>query len=391
MFNQMKINIIVLIFLFVISFNNLAKASDIDTTKDVPINTSRERLNSQNQLLFEFDSRSYAYNLEFMGIPYVNGETWFGDNLRLLLHYKVGDDITYTGGLYAAMIYGENEFLDPIAPVLTFNYEPDKNFYLTIGSLDRRKHALIEPLYDDSTDLTWEIVTWAMLNGHKIIVLTPTNVSNFIVYSRPLDNGVEVYTANFKPLSFQTWFNWRAIEEAADGITVRPGDYDASAIALLDFKSSTGIVINGQWHYIHRYGVYNDRGVTQSDNALDAGISYTPSFMPNAKLSANLLFSNAVIDDLNLEHNGEGQELKLDYNLYNWQLFATYWNGNSFYAEDGNQMYQASRFTNIGFLRKVDITKGVNISFGLTIYFLNNTWTHSEWCYFNFDRLFKLL
>jgi hypothetical protein len=374
--NNQRLMTIILAFFLIMSLCTCVLADDVSPSK----NTEDKNTISPNQLLFDFDSRNYIYNLEYMSIPQREGETWFGDNLRLLFNYKVGDDITYTAGMYVAQIYGENEFLNPIAPVLTFNYEPNQDFYLTLGTLDRKRHALHDALFDETLEYPRGISAMAR-------VFRRAPLSNYTEYPRPLDNGVEIYTAHLRPVTLQAWGNWRY----SDSYT-HPGDYDTSAIALVDFKESTGIIINGQWHYINRFGLLDNQGVTQGDNVLDAGISYSPIFLPNIKFSANLLFSNAFVNNTNITLNGQGQEFRIDYNLYNWQIFTIFWNGKDFYAEDGNALYQAGYFSNIGFIRKVDITDGVNIAFGLTLYYsIDNTWTHSEKVCVNFDKIFKLL
>ncbi|MBF0540969.1 MAG: hypothetical protein HQK91_05915 [Nitrospirae bacterium] len=366
-----KINLTTIIFLFIILLSSSIYADDGAVSKENTL--------SPNQLLFEFDSRNYMFNLEYIGIPQREGETWFGDNLRLLFEYKAGSDITYTAGMFAAFIYGEQQFFNPIAPVVTFNYEPNKDFYLTLGTLDRKRHDLLDAIFDETLDFTRAISAMAT-------VFRRVPLSNFTEYPRPLDNGVEIYTAHLRPFTLQTWGNWRYLDSYT-----HPNEFDTSVIALLDFKETTGIIINTQWHYIYRYGLLNNQGVTQGDNVCDAGISYNPLFLQNIKFSANILFSNADVNSKNLHLNGNGQEVRLDYNLYNWRLFTIYWNSKNFYAEDGNAMYQANTFWNFGFTRKIDITDGVNIAFGLTVYRIDDKFTHSEKVYMNFDKIFKLL
>lgn len=337
-------------------------------------------------LTFDFDSRSYFYNLEYMGIPQREGETWFGDNLRLLLQKKQNKGITYTVGLYVASLFGEDQFFYPFAPVLTFNFAPSDDFYFTIGTLDRRKHALMDALFDETLEYSRVVSDWA--DRFRSVPL-----SNFVEYPRPLDNGVDIYFAYLKPLTLQLWGNWQYLNEVFDSsnFNAHTDNYDVGAIVLADFKSTVGIVLNGQWHYIHRYGVLNNQAVIQGDHAFDAGLSYIPSFIPKTMISANFLASIAQVYNTTQELLGTGQEFKLDYDLYGWKLFTIYWMGQDFYAEDGNPLYQAVDFWNFGFTKNIDIIDGVNIAFGLTIYYINNKFTHSEKVYINFDKIFNLL
>ena len=67
-------------------------------------------------------ARSFFYNLEYVGIPFRTGETFFGDHISPRFSYHPSDSVTLTGGMLVGKAYGSEETLDPVEPVFTFSY-----------------------------------------------------------------------------------------------------------------------------------------------------------------------------------------------------------------------------------------------------------------------------
>jgi hypothetical protein len=386
-FNKMKIT--ALIFLFIMQVSCIVLAAD----KDNIIEPS----NTQAGLVFDINSISYLYNHDYQGIPTHDSfgnpiyssparpgfyQTYYGDNLMLLMRYKDGKSITYTAGVFGGLIYGENDLFTPALPLLSFHYEPDDSFYMTFGTLDRSTHSgLLDAIFDDYLNYPSPATVAAKFRRLPLV--------NASEVPRPLENGYEMYFALLKSLTYQGWINWNYINSPQDRES-----FDCASILLIDLKTSIGLVLNGDWRYIHRGGQLYHNGSLMDGHVFDAGFSYYPSFIPNAKISANLLWSHDVGDryeEPQLTLDGNGQEVRLEYNLQGFNLSATYWNGKDFYTEDGNPFYQAEYFINFGVDKKFVITDGINIGFGIILYDVSGKFAHSEKVFLIFDKIFKLL
>jgi hypothetical protein len=356
-----------------------------------------------DELVFDINSKSYFYNQDYVGIPsYKNASeidtNYIGENVSLNMIYKAGKSVTFTAGVFAGIIYGSNEMSVPVMPILTFHYQPENNlqdkgaqqgsqqgaqlpsFYMIFGTLDRSRHNLIDAIFDDTLNYPKPLPAVAMFR--RLPLVNATQVP------RPLENGFEIFSAHLRPLIYQGWINWNYLNTSSSRES-----FDAASIILLDFKSWIGIEINGDWRYIHRGGQLYNYGALMDGHVFDTGLSYNPSFLQNAKLSVNFLWSHDVANRYRpeLTLNGNGQVVRLDYNLYDFNLFTTYWNGKNYYTEDGNPFYQANNFVNFGVNKKIEITDGMNIEIGLTVYSIDSKFTHSEKVFINFDKIFDML
>lgn len=381
------ITIVYIAALFVFVFFNVVFAQeDNDYLKDM--------VNPKAGLSLDISSITYSYNRDYKGLPAYDAlgapiysvtrsgfdQSYFGENVMLLLRYKDGKSITMTAGVFGGLIYGDDDLFEPVLPVLSLHYEPDNSFYITFGTLDRTKHVMIDALFDDA--LNYPRPPGENIQFRRLPIINSAEVP------RPLENGFEIYSALLRPLTFQGWINWNYINTPADRES-----FDSAAVLLIDLKSKTGLVINGDWRYIHRGGQLFNYGQLMDGHVFDAGFTYNPTFFPDIKLEANLLWSHDIANrfDPTFTLNGYGQEVRLDYNLKGIDLYTTYWNGRNFYTEDGNPFYQSSNFVNIGLNKKFDIGDGINIGIGVTVYFIDNKIANSEKIFLNFDKIYKLL
>ncbi|MBF0474160.1 MAG: hypothetical protein HQK93_10610, partial [Nitrospirae bacterium] len=326
LFNKMKITAVMII--FIMSLTSIVMAEDI--------NAINKMSNNQAGLAFNISSVSYLYNNDYVGIPTYNSfgrpiynvsrhgfdQVYYGENLMLLMRYKDGKSITFTAGVFGGLINGENDLYAPLMPVASFHYEPDNNFYLTFGTLDRGTHNMLDAIFDDT--LYYPKPSKEATLFRRLPLINSSEVP------KPLENGFEIYFGYLRPLTYQGWVNWNYVNTALDRES-----FDAASIFLLDLKSQIGLVLNGDWRYIHRGGQLYHNGTLMDGHVFNAGLSFYPTFIPNAKISANQLWSHDIANryDPSKTLNGNGQEARLEYNLYGFNLSTTYWNGRKFYTE----------------------------------------------------------
>ncbi len=315
----------------------------------IPLSTARG-----DGLEFNFNSKSYFHNLEYIDIPYREGETFFGDHITLQTVYKPNDVISYTGGVFLGKTYGAEVSLEPVQPILTFHYQPGDNFSLTFGSLKKEGHTFLDAIFDD-----------------------------VLQYTRPQETGFEIFAA-YKPVRGNLWINWQLLNTPE-----HREKFDFGSITEITVKP---VALDIQLHIIHRGGQLYGSGPVSDNYTSAIGITYPLPFFDECRISGHYLFSRDVPDRSipSLTQDGSGVEGEIFINILKWKIFYSLWSGDKFYTEDGDPFYQADSLMKLGFDRTFDITKKVNIILGATSYYIDDNFTHSAKLLVNFGADFKM-
>ncbi len=301
------------------------------------------------------DNQVYVNNLEYTGsVSQIRtGETFFGNHLTAGTQVEFIPPHFFRGGILTRMRFGDQK-IDTVLPVFSIHtLFLEKKLELIAGSLNVRH----------KTD---EFIT-----------------DNNLFYIRPAELGLQTI-ANFSHFDGETWIDWQRTENNIHG-----EKFDAGLVTK--FKSH-GFFGKLQWHYIHIGGqLYSNPDPVQDDHSFALGGGYTINlrWINKLELSADKLNSLFVIRGKG-RNSGNGYQAKILISPWNWNIFSTFWLGKKYYHEDGDLLYQANKYLQLGVMRTFQLSEGLDIAFDARAKMVNEKIVHSEGLLFSWNTAYPL-
>ena len=299
---------------------------------------------STNILKLDFKTEAFFHNLEYLeeAAEFKEGQTFFGNHVWFQGVYEANEEVSFSTGVFFGKIYGSEKSLDPIEPLLTFDYHPDDDFRFVFGNLDTKKHKLWEAIFDD-----------------------------VIRYDRPLETGAEIFYAH-NAFSERVWINWQKLNTSK-----HREKFDIGSISKLNLDP---LSFEAQAHIIHEGGQLHSEGSLSDNFVIGVGAQYKVRALNESRVSVRWLYSYDRPDrsDESLTKSGRGVEIEFYIPLSDWEIIYSAWFGDDFLTEDGDPFYRADELMKLEINKTFNITKNVEIVMGVTGFWLEDAFTHSE-------------
>ena len=254
------------------------------------------------------DVRFYGDNTEFGG-PYRDGETILGGQLLSFFEVPVGERITILAGGYADVRSGGDDDPNDSEPILSFRYRTGERSMFILGTLQtERRHGLIDPIQVSTLELT-----------------------------RPVESGIQ-YVAAGDDWSVDGFINWQR-----ENTPEHREAFDYGVVAAWELGAGFGL--EGQIHGFHVGGQLYDAGEEVYNNVVFApGARWTRDFpiVGESRVRAMYLLSTTTEDEVHPERPTDGDGIWVELSVRPWErtrLFAVVWQGEDFYAAEGDPNY----------------------------------------------------
>ena len=253
----------------------------------------------------------YGDNTEFF-TPFRTGETILGAQFSTFLDIAPSQRTRVYAGVFGDLRYGDDDFLDPVKPILSFRYETPATLGVlgTLETVDR--HGYLEPL---------EVTTLA--------------------FTRPIEYGVQLIQRR-RYWNMDLFLDWQGLNTPTSrevfnyGMVVRA--LPASFLAL-EF----------QFHGLHHGGQLFDAGVPVTNNtnsAIGATLQHRLGVLGRSALSGYYLSSRGHIDPAfpdSLPDRGHGTYLRAAVEPGGLvEVFALYWMGRNYHTDEGDPSYNSA-------------------------------------------------
>ncbi|MEO8201376.1 MAG: hypothetical protein ABI679_12695 [Gemmatimonadota bacterium] len=254
-------------------------------------------------------ARFYGDNTEFF-TPFRTGETILGAQFRTWLDVRPSAHTRFDAGVFGDYRFGENDFLDPVKPILSFRYETPVTTGM-LGTLETvRRHGYLEPL---------EVTT--------------------LEFTRPVEYGGQLIQRH-RRWNMDLFLDWQGLNTPSTreifnyGVVLqgRPADF-----ATLEF----------QFHGLHHGGQLFSAGVPVTNNTVNAiglRLHHDIPLMGSTELAGFYLSSKGNIDPAHptgRPDRGHGTYLRGQVAPGGIELFALYWAGRDFHTDEGDPNYNS--------------------------------------------------
>jgi hypothetical protein len=372
----MPIYRITLLFICLLAFNfNLkAQLNNTELEQNIQVNDSLT-----HQVLLSVSNQNFLRNNEYFH-DITTGYTLFGSLLNTQIAYLPNPHLRLQAGAFFRKDFG-NPKLKSIEPMLSLKYQQN-NFSVLIGNLEGNfSHRLIEPLY---------------------------NYERFITHYN--ENGIQV-KFDKKKIWSDTWINWEVMEYNKSDYQEEFAAGNSTNYYLI--KNDKRIVsIPFQGIITHKGGQVDvDTNAIQSKVNLALGITYQQNlngFLKSIDIqSYYCIYRELGLSNLNVYTKGSGYYINASAtSKYNISLACSYWNGRTFLAPRGGDLFQsissayaktgklepkrALLFTRIMYQKKM--LDNFYIDLRIEPYFdlLNHFFEHSQSIYLTYKNDFSL-
>ncbi len=284
-----------------------------------------------------WDSRLTAYgdNTEFF-TPYRTGETLLGTQLLSTLRARTGRRTAIVAGVHVEHRSGAEGFLDPVRPVLAFEFRSGSTS-ATLGALvPERRHGFLEPLQVTTLELT-----------------------------RPIEYGLS-WVERRPRWDVDVYLNWQALNTPEQREVF---DYGW----VLRVRPHRLLSLESQLHGLHHGGQLFDAGVPVTNNVASGfgvTVADTLGALGRSAFTVYRLRSAGNIDPDapgGRPTKGHGWYLRGSVTPRGWfELFALWWRGRDFLSQEGDNNYNSvgadpafyrsrRRYTEFGLLRRVPV------------------------------------
>lgn len=262
----------------------------------------------------------YADNTEFLDNPFREGETTFGDYVRLFGETEFSKTARIRYGLTANRAYGSPDGFDLVRPIFTFEVGTKKSRFI-LGTLDTNRS--IGTLGPDRT------------TPHGLA--PPMQMEQFS-FSRPNELGLQWLLDNDR-VQQDLWINWQQLNTPE-----HREKFDTGIVSRI--KTRWPVDLEFQAHIVHYGGQLYSAGQPVSDSiAYGPGVILKPVSTKLGKVSAELyyLHSKHVPDrgQGRLTLNGDGFFLRTALEKNDYRLHAIAWRANDFIKSEGDPNYGA--------------------------------------------------
>ncbi|HET9275140.1 MAG TPA: hypothetical protein VFN96_03620 [Gemmatimonadales bacterium] len=318
------------------------------------------------RLTWRTSATFYGDNTEFF-TPYRVGETILGAQLWSALEFKTGEKTRFLAGAFADHRFGDEDFADPVRPVLAFHYRKGTSFG-AIGTLfPERRHGFLEPLQVTTLELT-----------------------------RPIEYGLQ-WVERRPRWDLDIYINWQALNTPDQREVF---DYGW----VVRGRPVRRLTLTGQVHGVHHGGQLFNAGVSVTNNivyALGAAVADTLGVLGRTSLGVYRLWSSGDINSNppgGRPDKGRGWYVRAGVTPNGWfELFGIYWRGRDFLSAEGDANYGSvgadtayyrsrRKYIELGLLRRTAIEGEVTLDAEFRVHriddeesvaFLGTSWEYS--------------
>jgi hypothetical protein len=292
----------------------------------------------------------YGDNTEFF-TPYRVGETILGGQFISTLRLRTGERTRIDLGVFGDHRSGSDEFLDPVKPVIAFEYRKGGST-ATIGTVvPERRHGYLEPLEVTTLELT-----------------------------RPIEYGLQ-WTAHKRRFDGEAYLDWQKLNQ--------PGQREVFDYGwVLRVRPVPFLSLEHQLHGLHHGGQLFDVGPVKNDAATAYGAVLSDSIrLGRGSLGLYRLHSAGNIDSAasaTRPRSGHGWYLRAAVAPRGWfELFSISWWGRDFISNEGDNNYNSvgansafyraqRRYWELGLLRRSTVEREVTLDAELRFHRIDN-------------------
>ena len=283
----------------------------------------------------------YGDNTEFF-TPFRTGETILGAQFSTFLDISPSDRTRIYAGVFGDLRYGDDEFLDPVKPILSFRYETPTTLGV-LGTLETvNRHGYLEPL---------EVTT--------------------LEFTRPIEYGAQLIQRR-RFWDMDLFLDWQGLN------TPNSREVFNYGIVARGFPASF-LTLEFQFHGLHHGGQLFDAGVPVTNNTVSAIGARLARRLPVAgpsSLAGFYLSSKGHIDPASpgsRPDRGHGTYLRGSIEPAGFvEVFAIYWMGRDFHTDEGDSNYNSAgtadtlyrsrrRYFELGVVRRTRIDSRVEL------------------------------
>ena len=284
---------------------------------------------------FTLENYSLFYNFEYKSNPYYDGRTFFGDWVQGYFNLEINKKVKAQAGAILWRFYGGDRELLPYIAVI---YSPSPHFSFRFGNLEKF-HSLHRALYFDT-----------------------------FYYERPSERGFQLsYHGNI--FQSEAWINWeREMKKLVQE------NFEVGFKGNFRWKA---LFSSLQYHYVHYGGEYLEHHNGPRDDMVfmgSLGLKAGVWVLGTLKLSFSYFYSYLIPDRWLEEHSsGRGNEFLVSLSGKYGEVFASNWNGDGFYHQDGDPLYQGKNLIWLGYRKEV-ILKNFRLNLVLTSGWVDGVW-----------------
>jgi hypothetical protein len=283
----------------------------------------------------------YGDNTEFF-TPFRTGETILGAQFSTFLDIVPSEHTRLYAGVFGDLRYGDDEFLDPVKPILSFRYETPATLGV-LGTLETvNRHGYLEPL---------EVTT--------------------LEFTRPIEYGAQLIQRR-RYWNMDLFLDWQGLNTPDSREVFNYG-------LVLRGRPASFLTLEFQFHGLHHGGQLFAAGVPVSNNtnsAIGARVQHRLPVAGTSALSAFYLSSRGHIDPAfpdSLPDRGHGTYLRGSIEPAGYvEVFAIYWLGRNFHTDEGDPNYNSAgvsdtmfrsrrRYFELGVVRRARIDSRVEL------------------------------
>ena len=291
------------------------------------------------QLTWATRATLYGDNTEFF-TPYRVGETILGGQFLSTLRFRTGERTRFELGVFGDHRSGSDEFLDPVKPVISFQYRKGGSTG-TLGTLvPERRHGYLEPLEVTTLELT-----------------------------RPIEYGLS-WMERRRRWDGEIYLDWQKLNLPAQREVFNYG-------WVLRVRPVRRLSLEHQLHGLHHGGQLFDAGVPVTNNVASgfgAVIADSLRWIGRSSLALFRLRSSGNIDPeapAGRPRSGHGWYLRAAVAPAGWlEIFSISWWGRNFLGQDGDNNYNSvgadpafyrarRKYWELGGLKRVPVEAGV--------------------------------
>ncbi|KPJ86971.1 MAG: hypothetical protein AMS17_10130 [Spirochaetes bacterium DG_61] len=289
------------------------------------------------KIIFNLAPHFFIDNTEIVS-PHRKSETIFGNSLKSYFTFYQSDRLTLMLGLWGILYYGEEEFLSDVKPLASYTYNLHNSFLFTMGVLDNEnRHNMFDALLSEQLE-----------------------------YTRQIDYGFQVQLKN-EYASLDLWMNWNLLN------TPEHREYLNGGINLYVYLSN--YVFNLQRYWSHHGGQLYHVGPMLDNYSLAVGVEKYFPFKKGALHRIGQKVYYLAYDEVGTitSQKGYGWLGELYISFLTFRVYLDYWNGNDFYTEEGNPLYQHDGWIFCGFRNESKISRIASFVFEFRMHYLIDT------------------
>ena len=253
----------------------------------------------------------YGDNTEFF-TPFRTGETILGAQFSTFLDIVPTEHTRIHAGVFGDLRYGDDEFLDPVKPILSFRYETPSTLGV-LGTLEtENRHGYLEPL---------EVTT--------------------LEFTRPIEYGAQLIQRHTY-WDMDLFLDWQGLNTPSSREIFNYG-------LVLHGLPASFLTLEFQFHGLHHGGQLFAAGVPVTNNtnsAIGARLHRRLGVLGASSLSAYYLSSRGHIDPAfsdTLPDRGHGTYLRASIEpAAHLEVFGLYWMGTNYHTDEGDPNYNSA-------------------------------------------------